>query len=45
MCPSRIWPGKMVAWVLAAIVVEVVGFEDDNNNENCEALEAMYRDW
>jgi len=36
--------GEMVVWVLAAIVVGVVGFEDDNNNENGEALEAMYRD-
>ena len=36
--------GEMVVWVLAAILVGVVGFEDDNNNENGEVLEAMYRD-
>ena len=36
--------GEMVVWVLAAIVVGVVGFEDGNNNDG-EALEAMYRDW
>ena len=37
--------GEMVVWVLAAIMVGVVRFKDGNNNEDGEALEAMYRDW